>query len=267
MHVIFFLIVAVVGALMWVFYFNHAAWQGIVALLVVFLAANLVYILFWGLVSLFVNVSKPISRQSRMCRTGCVGIATLALSYFGAKVHISGIELLPQDSRFLFVSNHRSGFDPLVAISRLKDYNISFISKPENMNLPIFGRLAYGAGYLAIDRENDRNALQTVNQAAEYIANNLCSIGIYPEGTRSRTKDVLPFRPGCFKIAQKANVPVVIAASHGTENVTKKGLFGGADIYLDILELVPAEKVQAMNTRSISEYSRNLIVKKLAESR
>ena len=262
--ILIFLILSVAFALLWVLYFKHAIWQGIIAVIISFLLLNLIYILIWGLISLFVNQSKPISRQSKICRAGCCSIASLAVAYFAVKVHITGEENLPKSGRFLYVSNHRSGFDPLVVISKLKDYNISFISKPENMKLPVFGRLAYGAGYLAIDRENNRNALETIVQATEYLKNGICSIGLYPEGTRSRTGELLPFKRGCFKIAQRACVPIVVAVARGGENVFKRGLFGGSDVYLDIIETIPAEKVCAMSSTELAEYTRERIGGKLS---
>ena len=107
--------------------------------------------------------------------------------------HLRGLEKLPKEGRFLFVCNHRSLFDPLMVMGYLADWNIAFISKPSNMRIPLAGDLAYAAGFLAIDRENDRAALKTILTAADYMKRDLCSIGIYPEGTRT----AIPSRVCC----------------------------------------------------------------------
>ena len=69
-----------------------------------------------------------------------------------------GIDKIPKDGRFLFVSNHRSIFDPILTWYVLKDYDLAFILKAENFRIPIFGRIIRKCCFMAIDRENPRNA-------------------------------------------------------------------------------------------------------------
>lgn len=227
------------------------------------LALIILYILAIWIASLFVDNKKPITKQNEFIRRGITNLFGLACAVLGAKIHISGKEKLPKEECFQLVCNHRSGFDPLCFMSSMPDVNIAFISKPSIMKIPIVGRVSYATGGLAIDRENDRNALKTILTAAGYIKNGVCSIGIYPEGTRSRTLELLPFHAGSFKIAQRAGAPLVIAATHGTENI--KNVFKRPkDVYIDILEVVPGEKLKEMKTQEISDYARNIICEKLS---
>ncbi len=229
-----------------------------------FLLFHVLFLLVLYLAALKVKPSVPLEKQEPLCRWGCGAIIGLLCAYCGIRPHINGREKLPTDSRFLLVCNHRSMFDPLVIMDRLRSYNISFISKPSNLKLPVIGRIAYGAGFLPIDRENNREALKTIIQAAGYLKNGLCSMAVYPEGTRSRTEELLPFHPGCFKVAQRAGVPLVISAVRGTEKVKKRLLFGQTHVYLDIIEVLPADKVKAMSTKELSDYSRELMEKSIA---
>ena len=144
-------------------------------------------------------------------------------------------------------------------MTELRDYDIAFISKPSNMKYPLSGHLAYASGCLAIDRENDRNALKTILTAADYMKCGICSVGVYPEGTRSKTEELLPFHAGCFKAAQKAKVPIVVAAVRGTEKAKHFRLFSTTGVYLDILEVLPAETVCSMRTDALSEHIRAMI--------
>ena len=234
------------------------AWKAVLVFAAAFLAFNVIYLSFLAVVSIFIS-TKPLRKQSLICRWGVAGVAGMACGYCWMRTHISGEDKLPKNSRFLVVSNHRSGFDPLVFMSSLSAYNIAFISKQSNLNIPVLGRIGYGAGCLPIDRENNREALKTINQAAEYIENDFCSMGIFPEGTRNHSKELLPFKAGAFKIAKKANVPVVIASVKGTESWKSKLLRGGSDVYLDILEVIPAESVAEMTTRELSDRAVELI--------
>lgn len=257
----------ILGSLLLAFLALHltglSLWWLLPAFLAVFLLAHVVYLLVLYAASFSFDRSKPLEKQNRICRGGCAGVIGLLCSYCGVRTHIIGEEKLPREGRFLLVCNHRSMFDPLVIMDRLRAYNISFISKPSNLEIPVIGRIAYGAGFLPIDRENNRNALKTILQAADYLKRGVCSMAVYPEGTRSKNGELLPFHPGCFKVAQRAGVPLVIAAVRGTEKVKKGIILRGTDVYLDILEVVPAEQVKSMSTNELSDHSRELIEQSL----
>ncbi len=248
---------AFVGGLNW--------WQALLVCLGAFAAVNLLFILFWYAVAVIAGKRGPVENQSPICRHGCAIIAEWLCAWGRVHAIISGQELLPEEGHFLWVCNHRSAFDPVVTADRLRRYNIAFLSKPSNLALWGIGRLAWGAGFLAIDRENDREALKAILRAADFLKRGVCSIGLYPEGTRTKTGKLLPFHAGSFKIAQRGNVPIVLAVIQGTENVDKNFPFRRTDVQLDVLEVIPAEKVKALNTQDLSTYCRNRIAEHLGE--
>ena len=232
-----------------------------------FLLLHLLYVVFFWLVSLPIPADKPLEkRHPFICWGVANGISVLNV-YFGVRPVITGLEKIPTEGRFLYVSNHRSGFDPILVMDKLRQYEISFISKPANMNIPLIGRVAHAAGFLAIDRENDRNALKTILTAADYIKRDICSIGIYPEGTRSKTGELLPFHAGSLKIAQKAKAPIVVACCRGGEKVKHLKLFRGTKVYLNILEVIPVETVCAMKTTDLSDHIVEIIQRDLDRSK
>lgn len=239
-------------------------WQSMLVALAAYLGIHVLVIAFYAVVGLFIDTTKPIARQNELCRIGTWVISTLACFYVGARVRLHGEEKLPESGRFVMVSNHRSGLDPLAAMSIMSKYNISFITKPSNLKLPVLGRAAYGAGYLPIDRENDRSALRTILQAVNYIKHDICSMAIYPEGTRNRGKGLLPFHAGSFKIPQRAGVPLVIMATTGTSHDARRGLLG-RDVELTVLETLDAERVSAMTTAELKSYAMEKIGTFLAE--
>ena len=83
----------------------------------------------------------------------------------------------------------------------LRKEKLIFVSKPENWNIPIAGRLAVRCCFRTIDRENARNALRTIQDCARLLDEKAGPVVIYPEGTRSKTGELLPFHNGVFKIA------------------------------------------------------------------
>lgn len=258
-----FIAIAAAAALIF-FLRTGMIWQSLVVAAAVYLGIHVLLIGFYAIVGLFVDTSKPIVRQSDVCRAGAWAISTLGCFYAGARVHLRGEERLPQSGRFVMVSNHRSGVDPIAAMSAMRKYNVSFISKPSNMQLPVLGRVAYGAGCLPIDRENDRNALRTILQAADYLRQGFCSMAIYPEGTRNRGEGLLPFHAGSFKLPQRAGVPLVIMATTGTSRRDRRGLLG-RNVELTVLETLDAEKVSSMSTAELSAYAMDKIGSFLAQ--
>ena len=231
----------------------------------VYLLLHLLFFILCWLLSLPVDRSKPIERQNPRSRAACAIIAQILCCYGGVRAELIGLEKLPEQGRFLLVSNHRSLFDPIVAIAKLRRYNISFISKLSNMAIPMGGDIAYAAGYLGIDREDDRKALRTILTAADYMRRGVCSMAIYPEGTRSRDGHLLPFHAGSFKAAQRANVPVVVLCAEGTEKVMKRLFRRPTRVKLTVLEVIPAEDARAMHTSELAEHCRSLIARYLGE--
>ena len=231
------------------------------AILILFFA----YVIFLAVCSLFVNPKKEYDHNSRFYRFLLHSAAGGALKLLRIKVHTSGVEKVPTDVMPLFVGNHRSNFDPIIEWQVFKAWQPAFISKAANFKIPFFGRFIRKCCFIAIDRENPRKAMQTINKAAESLKRKEVSIGVYPEGTRSKNCELLPFHNGVFKIAQKANVPIVVLAISGTEKIHKQVIFHRSDIYLDVIDVIPAEEVKAMRTDAIGARIRTELDEKLNE--
>lgn len=137
-------------------------------------------------------------------------ILNLVLPWIGIWIRPVDTEKLPQHP-YLLVCNHRSAFDPICTAAVLKKENLVFVAKPTIFNIPVIGTAMRHLCFLPIDRENARNAVTTIKRAAELIKGVELSVGIYPEGTRNKGGDLLPFHAGSFKIAKLANCPVVVA--------------------------------------------------------
>ena len=214
----------------------------------------LLYALFLLVCSLFINPKKEYENHSRFYRALLNGATAFAMKIMRIRIHTSGMAKVPENTKnLLFVSNHRSNFDPIITWHIFKKWQPAFVSKADNFKIPIFGRFIRKCCFMAIDRENPRNALKTILKAAELLKKDEVSIGIYPEGTRSKECKILPFHNGVFKIAQKANADIVVLAVSGTEQIHKNYPFRHTDVYLDVLKVIPAETVRATKTDAIGE--------------
>lgn len=224
-------------------FLKYCLW-GILALVGGYLMALLVG-------AFLVNPHKIYQNHDPVYR-GLLNSATwLGLKLTGVRVHVSGTEKLPKNQKLLFVGNHISNYDPIVTWYALRPWNISYVSKPENFKIPLFGRIIRKCCFVPIDRENPRNAMTAIHQAADILAQQQISIGVYPEGTRSKTGELLPFHDGVFKIGKKAGAAIAVVSVSGTNQIARNVLRRRTDVQVDVLEVIPAEAVKNGNTHLI----------------
>ena len=183
------------------------------------------------------------------------------LFFCNASVKVEGLEKIPKDQKCLIVANHLSNYDPISIMTHVPLKPLIFISKPENFNLPVAGGIIRKAGFMAIDRDHVKNAIITINTAAEKIKTGQTSVFIFPEGTRNRTDiKLLEFKNGAFKIATKAKCPLVVLALKNTNLVKKRTPFRHTTIIMKVVDVIPAERVATMKTAELSEEVREKIL-------
>ena len=222
------------------------------------------YILLIIISSLFVDMNREYERDSKYYRWLLNSSTALIVRMIRIHVKVTGKETLPQ-GRFLLVCNHRSKFDPILSWHIFAKENLSFISKPENFKVPIYGRLIHRCCFMPIDRENPRNAVKTVNRAAKLIKDDVASVAVYPEGTRNYGEGLLPFHNAMFKIAQKADVSVVVMTVKGTYEIQKNYPLHKSVVLMDVVGVIPAETVKALKTNELGEMAAGMMNKRLTE--
>lgn len=239
----------------------------LLGLLWTILGIVVLYLLVWAISPLF--ISKKVmtyDRNSKFYRWLLNSSTGIAMKILRIKIHTTGFEKIPS-GRFLMVCNHRSNFDPIISWYAFRKYDPAFISKPENFNYVIYGRIIRKCCFLPIDRSNPRNSMKTILDAVDLIKRDEVSIVVYPEGTRSKKFKLLKFHAGVFKIAQKANVPIVVATIQGGELVKDRYPFRRTHVYIDVLDVFDREKVKSHTTDELSNEARQLMLEKLEPER
>ena len=211
--------------------------------------------------SLFVNTKKIYMKHSRYYRT-LLNISThIAMVIMRIKIHTEGLEKIPQGTRFMMVQNHRSKFDPIVSWFILEKYDMAFLSKHENLEIPIFGRIIRKCCYMSINREHPSKAMETVVNAAQLLKDDQVSMGVYPEGTRNTTEEpLLPFHNSIFKIAQMADVPIVVMTAKGTADIKHNYPKKASHVYFNVTGVIPAEELKGKKTHEIADRVRELML-------
>ena len=149
------------------------------------------------------------------------GGVRLARALSGIRVRVAGREHIPLDRAAVYCANHQSNVDPPILFDVLHP-RMHIVFKSEINAIPLLARAFRHGGFIPIDRRNKEAAMRSLEAGAESIrAGN--SFLIFPEGTRSKTDDLLPFKKGGFLMAMRAQAPIVPVAVQGGRDAMRRG--------------------------------------------
>lgn len=188
--------------------------------LLTYLAVSL-YVLLVG--PPFVLIALAVGRPNVLYQIGLGGVR-LGLWLSGMKVEIRHPENILRDRAAVYAVNHNSNVEPPILFAALSGLfpRMRILYKAELRKLPILVRAFDLAGFVPLERGNRDQSLPAIERAAEALRDGN-SFLIFPEGTRSRTGELLPFRKGGFIMALKGRAPIVPVAIKGTRDAMKKG--------------------------------------------
>ncbi|MDZ4752647.1 MAG: lysophospholipid acyltransferase family protein [Flavobacteriales bacterium] len=141
----------------------------------------------------------------------------------GVLIKVSGRENAPRDRACIYIANHESQFD-IAALVRSVPVPLFFIAKQELRKVPFLGWYMRAVGMIFVDRGNKENALLSMKRAAKIIREGRNVIS-FPEGTRSKTGDMLLFKKGSFIIAREGGIDIVPIGISGAREVLPSGSF------------------------------------------
>lgn len=144
------------------------------------------------------------------------------LSAAGTPVLAEGLERIPSDQPVIYVSNHSSMFD-IWALSATLPGSVRFLAKQELFKIPLLGPAMRAAGHIPIDRAARKKAFAAYDAVGKMIRAGFSSPVVFPEGTRSRTGELLPFKNAPFGLAIAAQVPIIPVYVHHTFEILPKG--------------------------------------------
>jgi len=140
----------------------------------------------------------------------------------GTPVLAEGLESIPRGQPLMYASNHSSMFDIWTLLATLPG-SVRMVAKQELFKIPLLGGAMRAAGHIPIDRAARKKAFEAYDKAAKTIREGISSILVFPEGTRSRTGELLPFKNAPFGLAIAAQVPIVPVYVHHTFEILPKG--------------------------------------------
>ena len=215
-------------------------------------------------ISLFVLVAAPIGMLLAMT-FGWVDLlymfghagAQMGMSLAGIRFKVAGRENVPRARAAVFCANHQSNVDPPV-IFRAVHPRLRVLYKHEINQIPLLPRAFRMAGFVPIDRHNKESAMRSIELGAAALRAGK-SFLIFPEGTRSRTDELLPFKKGGFRMAIKAGAPIVPVAVSGARAAMVKGSFIIRPVTLTVRIGQPIE------TRNITVEDRDALIARVRQ--
>lgn len=191
----------------------------------------------------------------------------LVLKTTGAKITVLGQENIPQDRACLFTANHRSYADIPLGYTTV-GHLTGFIAKKEIAKVPSLSWWMKNMNCLFLDRDDTRQALTTILAAIDNIKAGY-SMFVMPEGTRNHSDELLTFKEGTFKIADKANCPIVPVAISNSDALYElhKPWIRKANVVIHYGKPIMPEDLTREDRKAIGARVRNIVAGMLEEDK
>ena len=246
--------------------FDLAAWLVPVLFAAGFLVLSLLAFGFLCLICALVDRNKPQEHDSRFYRSVMYVYIEALISLVLVRLHTKGLEKTPKEGRFLLVCNHLFLADPGIVLHCFRKSQLAFITKEENWRLPIVSKFMHKILCQGVDRDNDRQSLKAILKCIQLLKDDEVSVCVFPEGYTSKDCLLHPFRAGVFKIAQKANVPIVVCTIQNTRQIFRNlRKLKITDVELHLVDVIPAEDLKGKTTVEISNMVYEMMIGDLGE--
>ena len=174
-------------------------------------------------------------------------------------VRVEGRHTIRMRDRYVIVSNHQSQLDILLAFRLF--FAFKWVSKAEVFRIPFIGWNMYLNRYIKLKREDKKSVAKMFADCQKALAEGN-SLFIFPEGTRSESGSMKPFKPGAFVLAKKMAVPILPVVISGTSDALPKhsiNFHGSHDMSIRVLEPVPYERFAHLSLEDTGDMIRNII--------
>lgn len=183
---------------------------------------------------------------------------------FGLKVELRKPADAENYGNAIYIANHQNNYDMITAANIVQPTTVT-VGKKSLLWIPFFGQLYWLTGNLLIDRENRAKAHGTIGQLVEQFEKKKISFWMFPEGTRSRGRGLLPFKTGAFHAAMAAGVPIIPIVVSNTHNKIKLNRWKNGLVIVEMLPPVDVKQFEQQSVRKLATHCRELMAAKIEQ--
>lgn len=193
-----------------------------IVLIVAFLVINLIV--------LTVCIVRPFHRNNVSVAGRMYSMMAVVL---GLKIVIRQSDAIKPNESYVFIANHQNSYD-IITICKAALPGVVTVGKKSLKWIPIFGQIYWLSGNILIDRKNTGRARDTLMAAAKKIKQKRTSVWLFPEGTRSNGRGLLPFKQGAFLIAKVTEEPIVMVTASTLHNKIKWNRWNNGVVLIEL---------------------------------
>lgn len=183
---------------------------------------------------------------------------------FGLKVEKRFPQGYEQHGKAIYIANHQNNYDMVTASNIVQPPTVT-VGKKSLLWIPFFGQLYWLTGNLLIDRNNRAKAHGTIAQVVKHIQKRNISVWMFPEGTRSRGRGLLPFKTGAFHAAIAAGVPIIPVCVSGTSNKINLNRLKNGLVIVEMLPPIDTTGYGKDQIRELAAHCHELMKTKIDE--
>ncbi|WP_338564574.1 1-acylglycerol-3-phosphate O-acyltransferase [Erwinia sp. E_sp_W01_6] len=183
---------------------------------------------------------------------------------FGLKVEMRRPEGADNYPNAIYIANHQNNYDMITAAKIVQPTTVT-VGKKSLLWVPFFGLLYWLTGNLLIDRDNRAKAHGTIGELIEQFKKKKISFWMFPEGTRSRGRGLMPFKTGAFHAAMAAGVPIIPIIVSNTHDKIKLNRLNNGLVIIEMLPPIDTAAFADQSVRKLATHCRELMSAKLDE--
>lgn len=225
----------------------------------IILATILIFVI--SLSSILLCMVRPKSKNNAHTTAKYMGkLAKL----FGIDVEIRKPTDQQEEGPVVYVANHQNSYDVFTISAALPERTVT-IGKKSLRWIPFFGQMYWFTGNILIDRGNRSKAHNTISTAAQKMRENKLSVWLFPEGTRSYGRGLLPFKTGAFHTAKQAGVPIVPICVSNSHDMVKLNRWNNGKMIVEFLPPIELNDDSNTSIRHVANSTHELMLAKINE--
>ncbi|RUO72790.1 1-acylglycerol-3-phosphate O-acyltransferase [Idiomarina seosinensis] len=220
-----------------------------------------VFVVLFGIGGCLFCILRPFHRNNTFIWARVFGWATRIL---GLKLRVKVHSDVPNGGPYVYICNHQNSWEIFTIAATLPPNTVT-VGKKSLRWIPFFGWLYWLAGNILIDRKNKGKAHGTIAQTATAIKKRDISVWMFPEGTRSNGRGLLPFKNGAFHTAFQAGVDIVPVCVSNLHDKIKMNRWDNGELRVEFLQPVKIANFRKETLRDLSKQCHQQMAHKIAE--